>query len=50
MQIAVMRAAEWHGELIAHLEPKRSRLGKTQVMGVCGLAAADEARLPRDKL
>ena len=50
MQIAVMRAAERDGELIAHLQPERSGLSKAQVMRVCGLPATDKAGLLGDEL
>src|SRR5689334_11609236 len=49
MQIAVVCAAERHGELIAHLHAQRSRLSKAQVMRVCRLPATDEARLSGDE-
>ena len=45
VQLAVMTAAKWDGELIAHFEAKRSGLRKAKMMRVAGLSAADEARL-----
>lgn len=45
MQLAVMTAAKWDSEFIAHLEAKRSGLRKAEMMWVAGLAAADEAGL-----
>jgi hypothetical protein len=34
MSLAVVHAAEWHGELIAHLSPQRAGLREFQVMWV----------------
>src|SRR5262249_12390205 len=48
MHCTMMPAAEWDCELIADLAAERTRLGKTEVVGVRGLAAADEARLTGD--
>jgi hypothetical protein len=45
MQIAVVDAAQRHGELITDLAPKRARLPKPDVMGIGGTPAADETRL-----
>ena len=45
MQLAMMTAAERHGELVADFETERSGLGKPQVMRVGWLPAADETGL-----
>ena len=45
MQLAVMTAAERHGELVADLEADGSGLGKPQMMWIAWLPPADEARL-----
>ena len=44
-----MCAAKRDREFIADLLSKSAQLRKTQVVRVTGLAAADEAGLPRDK-
>jgi hypothetical protein len=41
-----MRGAEGHHPFITHLPPKRSRLGKAQVVGMARAAATDETGLP----
>jgi hypothetical protein len=43
-----MPAAKWDRELIANLAAERPGLGKSEVVGVRGLAAAHEARLLGD--
>src|SRR6266545_5386404 len=48
MHRTMMPAAEWDRELIADLAAERARLGKSEVVGVRGLAAADETRLLGD--
>ena len=48
MHHTMMPAAEWDYEFIADLAAERTRLGKSEVVGVRGLAAADEARLLGD--
>ena len=48
MHCAVMPATEWDRELIADLAAERARLRESEVMGIRGLAAADEARLLGD--
>ena len=45
MHLAMMPSTEWNDELIADLAPECRWLGKAQVMGVSGTAAADQARL-----
>jgi hypothetical protein len=45
MRRAVMRAAKGDGEFIAGLAAKRARLRESDVVGIRGLAAAQEARL-----
>ena len=44
----VMTAAEWNRELIADLAAERAGLRKSELVGVRGLAATDEARLLHD--
>src|SRR5215472_5604339 len=46
---AMMPAAEWDHELVADLAAERAGLGKSEVVGVRGLATAQETRLLRDK-
>src|ERR1700730_10742445 len=48
MHRMMMPTTEWDRELIADLAAKRTWLGKTEVVGVRGLAGADEARLLGD--
>jgi hypothetical protein len=50
MQIAMLRAAERHRELVAHLHAEGAWLHKAEVMRIGGLPATDEAGLPRDEL
>ena len=47
MKLAMMAAAERHGELIADLAAERPALREAQVMGVAGFAAADQTSLLR---
>jgi len=49
MKLALMTAAERHGELIAALAGKRPALRNAQVMGVGRFATADQTRLLRHK-
>jgi hypothetical protein len=49
MDFAMVPAAERDGELIADLTAERAALCESQVMGVAGLAAADQTRLPGDE-
>ena len=49
VDLAVMEATNRHAELVAHLAPKGTRLGKAQVMRVGRCAAADEARMGCDE-
>ncbi len=46
VKYSVMGGAEWDDPLIAHLAPKRSRLCKSQVVGMARAAATDETGLP----
>src|SRR6266511_2861007 len=48
MHRTMMPAAEWDRELIADLAAERAGLGKSEVVGVRGLAAAHETRLLGD--
>jgi hypothetical protein len=50
VDFAMMGAAERHGKFVADLTPQRAELSKAEVMGVGGLASADQAWLPRDEL
>ncbi len=45
MKFPVMARAERDGEFIAHLAPHGPWLGKTQMMGLCRFALADETGL-----
>ena len=45
MQLAVMDSANRDSELVAHSASKRARLGKREVMGIRGRAAAHKASL-----
>ena len=49
MNLAVMSAAQWHREFVAHLAAERRVLGKPDVVSVDWLSSADEARLRRDE-
>src|SRR6516165_4417605 len=49
MHRTMMPAAEWDRELVADLAAERARLGKSEVVGVRGLATAKETRLLGDK-
>src|SRR5262245_10944086 len=48
MHRPMMPPAQWDRELIADLAAERTRLGKSEVVGVRGLAAAHKARLLGD--
>jgi hypothetical protein len=45
MHFAMMSAAEWDRELVAHLAAKRRRLRKSQVVGIGRTTAADQTWL-----
>jgi hypothetical protein len=47
MDVTVVNSAQGHRELVADLETHRPRLGKSEVMGVNGVSAADQARTRR---
>lgn len=49
MIFAVVNGAERHRELVAHLEGQTSRLCKTNMMRMRGIASANQARLLRNK-
>ena len=49
VKFAVMRPAQWHGELVTDLLSKSPRLRKAQMMRVAGLPATDEAGLFGDE-
>jgi hypothetical protein len=44
VEFVVVQPAERHSELVADLVAERPDLGETQMMGIGGFAAADEAR------
>ena len=48
VELTMMPAAQWDGELIADLAAKCTALREAQVVGIAGLAAADQARLMSD--
>src|SRR5262245_66575547 len=48
MHRSVMPATEWDRKLIADFAAERTGLRKSEVVGVRGLAAADETRLLHD--
>jgi hypothetical protein len=48
MHRAMMPATEWDRELIADLAAERTGLSESEMMGIRGLATADEARLLGD--
>ena len=45
VQFAMVSAAQRDGKLVADFEAKTAGLRKPQMMGIAGLASADEARL-----
>jgi hypothetical protein len=45
MDLTVVTPAQRHGELVTHFSAKRAMLREPQVMGVCGPAATNQARL-----
>jgi hypothetical protein len=47
MDVTVMNPAQGYRELVAHLQPHRPRLGKSEVVGVGGASSADQTRLRR---
>jgi len=47
VKLAVVEAAQRHGELIRNLEAERPRLCESNVMSLAGLTAAHRARLRR---
>lgn len=49
VDLAMVPATQWDGELIADLAAQRAALGKTQVMGIARRTAADHARLLSDE-
>jgi hypothetical protein len=49
MNFAMMAATECDDPLVANLSPKCAALRKAQMMGIGRCAAADKARLGRDK-
>jgi hypothetical protein len=46
MQLAMMDAADWDGELITHASPQCTRLCEREVMRIRGYTAAHKAGLP----
>ena len=49
MNLAMMASTECDNPLVADLSSECAALGKAQMMGIGRCAAADEARLGRDK-
>ena len=49
VNLAVMSTAERDGEFVADFAPERAKLGKANVVGICGLPSADQAALRRDE-
>ncbi len=49
VHLAVMSAAERHGELIADLDAETAGLREAKMVGIAGLPSADQARLLGDK-
>jgi hypothetical protein len=49
MQLTMMHAAERHGELVADLQAKASRLCKAQMMSIGGLITANQTGLAATK-
>ena len=49
VQLAMVPAAERDGELVADLAAERARLGKSQMVSVRGLSAANQARVLGDR-
>jgi hypothetical protein len=49
VDLAMMSAAQRDGELVAHLAAERAGLGKSQMVGVRGLSAANQARVRGDR-
>ena len=49
MDFAMVSAAEWHREFVAHLAAKRPILGKAQMMSIGWRAAADQTGLLDDE-
>jgi hypothetical protein len=46
MNLAMVTAAQWYGDFIAHLPSERRALGEAHMVGVRRFAAADQAPLP----
>src|SRR4051794_187484 len=49
VQLPMVDAAEWHGELVTDLFAHRTRLRKTKVMGIGRRAIAEQTRLLADE-
>ena len=49
MQLPMMPPAERDGEFVADLAPERAKLGKANVVRICGLPFTDQAALRRDE-
>jgi hypothetical protein len=45
VHLAMMSAAERHGELVAHLEAETAWLREAQMVGIAGLSSTDQAGL-----
>ena len=49
VNLAMMSTAERDGEFVADLAPERAKLGKANVVRICGLPFTDQAALRRDE-
>ena len=49
MELAVVDAAQRHGEFVRYLEAEGARLGEPKMVGLAGLPAAHGARLHGNK-
>lgn len=45
MHLAMVSSTQWNGVLIADLAPEGPTLGKSEVVGICGSATANETRV-----
>ena len=50
VQLSVVDTAHRDSELVADFAPERARLGKAQMVGICGRTAAHQAGLGGDEL
>ena len=45
VDLAIVSSTQWYGVLIADLAPEGPTLGKSEVVGICGSATANETRV-----